>query len=53
MFWPLLLSHLVADYPLQTDGMVQAKKTLPGLTVHVAVHLLTMLVFLLGILGAD
>jgi hypothetical protein len=39
MFWPLLLSHLVADYPLQTDAMVQAKKTVPGLTVHVAVHL--------------
>jgi hypothetical protein len=49
MFWTLLLCHLIADYPLQTDAMVQAKKRLPGLTLHVAVHLVTMLVIVLGI----
>ncbi len=53
MFWPLLLSHLIADYPLQTDGMVEAKKTLPGLTLHVTIHLLTMLVVLFGVLDYD
>ena len=53
MFWPLLLSHLIADYPLQTDAMVVAKKTRTGLTAHVAVHLLTMVVIMLGILKAD
>ena len=42
MFWPLLLAHLLADYPLQTNRMVQAKRHLPGLLLHVAVHLLTM-----------
>lgn len=50
MFWTLLLCHLIADYPLQTDAMVQAKKRLPGLTLHVAVHLMTMLVIMLGVL---
>ncbi len=52
MFWTLLLCHLIADYPLQTDTMVQAKKRLPGLTLHVAVHLATMLVIVLGVAGA-
>lgn len=52
MFWTLLLCHLIADYPLQTDAMVQAKKRLPGLTLHVGVHLVTMLVIVLGIAGA-
>src|SRR5262245_36208548 len=52
MFWALLLCHLIADYPLQTDAMVQAKKRLPGLTLHVGVHLLTMLVIVLGLAGA-
>lgn len=51
MFWTLLLCHLIADYPLQTDAMVQAKKRLPGLLFHVAVHLVTMLVILLGLVG--
>ncbi|MBV7332392.1 DUF3307 domain-containing protein [Chloroflexi bacterium TSY] len=50
MFWPLLLSHLLADYPLQTDAMVQAKKTLTGLVMHVAIHLATMLVVIFGVL---
>jgi hypothetical protein len=49
MFWTLLLCHLIADYPLQTDVMVRAKKRLPGLALHVAVHLVTMLVIVLGI----
>lgn len=53
MFWTLLLSHLIADYPLQTDAMVQAKKHLPGLLLHVAVHLVTMLVILLGLVGLE
>jgi hypothetical protein len=52
MFWTLLLCHLIADYPLQTDAMVQAKKRLPGLTIHVGVHLATMLVIVLGTAGA-
>ena len=53
MFWSLLLSHLVADYPLQTDAMVQAKKTAPGLTAHVGVHLFTMLAVLSGLLNLE
>jgi hypothetical protein len=53
MFWPLFLAHLVADYPLQSDGMVQAKKTWPGLTLHVAVHLVTLLIILKGFLGLE
>jgi hypothetical protein len=53
MFWPLLLAHLIADYPLQSDWMVQAKKTLPGLTLHVAVHLATLLIILNGFLRIE
>lgn len=53
MFWPLLLAHLVADYPLQSDWMVQAKKTLPGLILHVAVHLATLLITLNGLLRLE
>ena len=48
MFWPLFLAHLLADYPLQTDSMVRAKKALPGLTMHVTIHLLTLVVILNG-----
>lgn len=51
MFWTLLLCHLLADYPLQTDAMVQAKKRLPGLTLHVGVHLATMLVIVWAVHG--
>lgn len=53
MFWSLFLAHLIADYPLQTDAMVQAKKTIPGLSLHVAIHLLTMGVILFGLLEMD
>jgi len=51
MFWTLLLCHLIADYPLQTDAMVQAKKRLPGLTFHVGVHLATLLVIVWSVHG--
>lgn len=44
MFWTLYLAHLIGDYPLQTDWMVQAKRTWWGLTFHVSVHLAVMLV---------
>lgn len=53
MFWIIILCHLIADYPLQTDAMVLAKKTLPGLIMHVSVHFLTMTVVLCGILEYD
>jgi hypothetical protein len=53
MFWPFLFAHLLADYPLQTDGMVQAKKTMAGLALHIAIHFLTLLVLLNGLLGLE
>lgn len=53
MFWIILFCHLIADYPLQTDAMVKAKKTFSGLVMHVSVHLLTMVVVLCGVLGYD
>ncbi|MGH6636235.1 MAG: DUF3307 domain-containing protein [Gammaproteobacteria bacterium] len=53
MFWALLLCHLVADYPLQSNAIVQAKTRLPGLIWHVTIHLITMLVVILGLLGSD
>lgn len=51
MFWLLLLSHLLADYPMQTDWMVQAKRTWPGLTLHVTVHFVVMLLVTLPTTG--
>ncbi|MEZ4771374.1 MAG: DUF3307 domain-containing protein [Caldilineales bacterium] len=47
VFWMLMLAHLVGDYPLQPDWMVQAKRTWRGLTLHVGVHL-AMLLLLAG-----
>ena len=44
MFWTLLLAHLIADYPLQSSWMVRAKRTLGGLTLHVAIHIVVMLI---------
>jgi len=46
MFWTFLLAHMIADYPLQPDWLVRAKRTLPGLALHVAIHLLTYLLLL-------
>jgi hypothetical protein len=51
MFWTLLLAHLLADYPLQTDRMVVAKKHLPGLTVHVGIHWVVMTLLLWPMAG--
>ena len=54
MFWIILLCHFIADYPLQTDAMVVAKKAnLMGLVMHIAMHFLTMLVIFFGILGIE
>ncbi len=53
MIWILLLCHFTADYPLQTDAMVVAKTQVLGLTAHVAIHLIIMLVVMVGILRMD
>jgi len=42
-----VLSHLIADYPLQSDWLVSVKRTWWGLLLHVSVHL-AMLVILAG-----
>ena len=53
MFWIILLCHFIADYPLQSDAMVSAKRTLSGLSMHVAIHFSTMLVVLGGFLEIE
>jgi hypothetical protein len=45
-FWLLVFAHFVADYPLQSNWMVRAKRTWPGLTLHVGIHLITLLVMM-------
>jgi hypothetical protein len=50
MFWTLLLADLIADYPLQTDRLVVAKKRLPGLALHVAIHWVVMTLLLLPVI---
>jgi hypothetical protein len=44
MFWHIVLAHLLGDYPLQTDWMVENKNKLWGLGLHIAVHLSAMLI---------
>lgn len=46
-FATLFLAHLIADYPLQTTWLVKAKRTLPGLTLHVGIHLGVLLLICL------
>jgi Protein of unknown function (DUF3307) len=53
MFWILIFCHLIADYPLQSNAMVKAKKTLSGLFMHISVHFLTLMVILCVILNYD
>jgi len=43
MFWILFLAHLLADYPMQTDWMVRAKRTWSGLSLHVGIHFVVLL----------
>ncbi|MCK5353939.1 MAG: DUF3307 domain-containing protein [Methyloprofundus sp.] len=51
MFWILLLCHFIGDYPLQTDGMVRAKKQFSGLLMHVFIHFVTMLTLLTALMS--
>lgn len=39
IFWALLLAHLLGDFVLQSDRLVQAKHRLSGLLIHGAIHL--------------
>ena len=51
MFWTFLLADIIADYPLQTDRLVVAKKHLPGLTFHVAIHVVVMTLLFLPVIS--
>jgi hypothetical protein len=44
MFWRILLSHILADYPLQPDWIVFNKRKAWGLGVHIAIHFVVMFV---------
>jgi hypothetical protein len=43
MFWHLFLAHLVGDYPLQSEWLIENKRSLWGLSLHTAIHLALML----------
>jgi hypothetical protein len=47
VFWFLLFAHFIADYPLQTTWIVKNKNQTRVLLLHVSVHLLVGLVFIL------
>ena len=51
--YPYSLCHFIADYFLQTIAMVEAKKKFWGLSVHVTIHFITMLVVVAGLLQID
>ena len=44
MFWRVLLSHILADYPLQPDWIVFNKRKAWGLGIHIAIHFGVMFV---------
>jgi hypothetical protein len=46
LFWYLYLAHLLADYPLQTDGLMRVKDRWWGRGLHVGVHLAVLLLVL-------
>jgi hypothetical protein len=43
MFWRLILAHLIGDYPLQSEWLIENKRSLWGLSLHAAIHLAVML----------
>jgi hypothetical protein len=43
MFWPLLVAHLIADFPLQSTWMARNKVRLRVLLAHVSIHFVVML----------
>jgi hypothetical protein len=46
MFWHLFLAHLIGDYPLQSEWLIENKRSLWGLSLHTAIHLALMLLFI-------
>jgi hypothetical protein len=52
MFWHLFLAHLVGDYPLQSEWLIENKRSLWGLSLHTAIHLALMLLFI-GVASAQ
>jgi len=46
MFWHLFLAHLIGDYPLQSDWLVENKRRWWGLSLHTAIHLAVTLLIL-------
>jgi len=46
MFWHLFLAHLIGDYPLQSEWLVENKRSLWGLSLHTAIHLAVTLLVL-------
>ena len=51
LFWLFFLSHLIGDYPLQNTWLVEAKRKLWGLALHVGIHLLVLVVLSWEYLG--
>lgn len=47
MFWRLFLAHLIGDYPLQSEWLIENKRSFWGLSLHTAIHLAVTL-FILG-----
>lgn len=46
MLWILVMAHLLGDYPLQTNRMVEMKQRWEGLILHVIIHFIIMLILL-------
>jgi hypothetical protein len=52
MFWRLLLAHLLGDYPLQSEWLIENKRRFWGLSLHIAIHLAVM-VLVVGVASIE
>ncbi|MEJ2010688.1 MAG: DUF3307 domain-containing protein [Anaerolineales bacterium] len=43
LFWRLFLGHLLADFPLQPNALIELKNKPAGLALHLGTHLVVML----------
>jgi hypothetical protein len=44
IFWHLLFAHLLSDYPLQSEWLIENKRSPWGIGLHVSIHFVVMFI---------
>ena len=44
LFWHLLFAHLLSDYPLQSEWLIENKRSPWGIGLHVSIHFVAMFI---------